>query len=108
MFYGDFKLKDDLANQFEIPASVLDGHIHYAAYRTEAYEGYALVIFTGQDGKLYEVNSSHCSCNGLEGSWLPEETTWEAIGLRLEALSDRFLGLDKVVLNGIFERDVLQ
>lgn len=27
------------------------------------------------DGKLYEVNGSHCSCYGFEGQWSPEETT---------------------------------
>jgi hypothetical protein len=48
-----------------------------AAYSSEGYEGDCFVLFR-KDGKLYEVNDSHCSCNGLEG-WSPEETTKEAL-----------------------------
>ena len=46
--------------------------ILFASYTYEGYEGSAWVLFTNQ-GKLYEVNGSHCSCNGLEGQWEPEE-----------------------------------
>lgn len=37
-----------------------------ASYGTPDYEGYAFVLFL-RDGKLWEVNASHCSCYGLEG-----------------------------------------
>ena len=36
-----------------------------------------------KDGKLYEVNGSHCSCYALEGQWEPEETTVEALRHRV-------------------------
>jgi hypothetical protein len=54
-----------------------------ASYGTPSYEGYAFVLFS-RDGKLYEVNGSHCSCYGLENQWSPEETTVEALRHRLE------------------------
>jgi hypothetical protein len=46
-----------------------------------SYEGHAYVLFTCDD-TLWEVESSHCSCNGLEGTWRPTVTTWAAQGLR--------------------------
>ncbi len=52
-----------------------------AAYNKESYEGDAFILFK-KDGKLYEVNDSHCSCNGLE-HWEPEEVTKKALLLRL-------------------------
>ena len=49
-----------------------------ASYTYEDYGGSAFVLFK-KDGKLWEVNGSHCSCHGLEGQWEPEETTPEAL-----------------------------
>lgn len=63
------------------PDLATDAEIVYAAYAYRNYSGSALVIFE-RDGKLFEVNASHCSCNGLDGQWLPEETTWDAVGTR--------------------------
>ena len=56
----------------------------FASYQQEGYEGDALVLFK-QDGKLYRVSGSHCSCYGLEGQWEPEETTVEALRHELNA-----------------------
>lgn len=65
--------------------SKYDGiEILLAYYLYEDYTGLAFVLFR-KDGKLYEVNGSHCSCYGLEGQWDPEETTIEALEHRLEA-----------------------
>ncbi len=58
-----------------------DAEILFASYGGAAYEGDALVVFE-RGGKLFEANGSHCSCNGLEGTWSPEETTWEALKIR--------------------------
>lgn len=52
-----------------------------ASYDNEDYSGSAFVLFL-RDGKLFEVNGSHCSCNGLEECWHPEETSWEALKMR--------------------------
>lgn len=59
-----------------------DVNILFASYGYENYSGEAWILFE-KDGKLYEVNGSHCSCYGLEGQWKPEETTLEAIEHRL-------------------------
>lgn len=60
-----------------------DINILFASYGEDNYSGEAWVLFE-QDGKLFEVNGSHCSCYGLEGQWKPEETALEAIQMRLE------------------------
>jgi hypothetical protein len=57
-------------------------NILFASYGQDNYTGDAWVLFEN-NGKLYEVNGSHCSCYGLEGQWSPEETTLEAIEHRL-------------------------
>ena len=48
-------------------------------------------ILLEKDGKLYEVNGSHCSCYGLEEQWKPEE-------VMLSELENR-------LLNGTFGED---
>lgn len=57
-------------------------NILFASYGEDNYSGDAWVLFE-QDGKLFEVNGSHCSCYGLEGQWEPEEVTLEALEYRL-------------------------
>lgn len=82
VYRNEFANNEDIVSSFSAPAGALDGaEVHYADYRYENYSGYATVIFT-KDGKLYEVNGSHCSCYGLEGQWEPEETSWKAIAMR--------------------------
>ena len=54
-----------------------------ASYTNEWYNGDAFVLFK-KNGKLYEVNASHCSCHGLEGQWDPEETCIDSLKKRLE------------------------
>lgn len=53
----------------------------FAYYSTEGYEGEAFVFFE-ENGKLYEVNGSHCSCYGLENQFAPEEVTLEELHFR--------------------------
>lgn len=36
------------------------------------------------DGKLYEIHGSHCSCYGFEGQFHLDETTIEALRYRVE------------------------
>lgn len=57
-------------------------NILFASYNNESYSGDAFVLIE-KNGKLYEVNGSHCSCYGLEGQWEPEETNLEALKHRL-------------------------
>lgn len=65
---------EDKSNQFPRADDII-----YACYNSCDYEGEALVVFQ-RDGKLFEVNSSHCSCNGL--FWEEEETSIDALRMR--------------------------
>lgn len=79
IYYGDFGCLEDVVTQFDIQITDLDyAEILFAYYMCEDYSGTAFVLFR-RNGKLYEVNGSHCSCYGLEGQWEPEETFVEAI-----------------------------
>jgi hypothetical protein len=82
IYYGSFSCIDDVINDFQISDKELEGcEIIFAEYDQPDYEGYAHIIFR-KGGKLYEVNGSHCSCYGLEGQWVPEETLLEALMFR--------------------------
>jgi hypothetical protein len=82
VFNDLFERDQDIVGQFSAPADALAGAVvHYARCQYEDYQGSAIVIFE-KDGKLFEVYGSHCSCNGLEGQWEPEETSWEALKRR--------------------------
>jgi len=80
IYFGLFNGALDVIREFrcEIPFGI---EFIYASYDVEGYEGYAHVIYR-LNGKLYEVNGSHCSCYGLEGQWSPEENDLAALLLR--------------------------
>lgn len=91
MYLNDWKEggKEQLIDAFVIEESVLDGcNILLASYEYECYEGDAFVLYE-KDGKLFEVNGSHCSCYELEEQWKPEETAKEAL---LKRINDGSLG----------------
>lgn len=99
--------KSEIAGAFEIEESELEGcKILFAVYKTESYEGSALVIFA-KDGKLFEVNGSHCSCNGLEEQWSPEETSLEALRMRDLSYYGFEKSVESLLVDLIFEREVL-
>jgi len=82
IFIGIFDNVGDIIREFEAPADALDNcEVLFAAYTYENYSGDAFVLYK-KDGKFYEVHGSHCSCNGLDGQWEPEETSVAALGLR--------------------------
>lgn len=81
------KRKNELKNAIE---KYSDINILFASYGEDNYSGDAWVLFE-QDGKLYEVNGSHCSCYGLEGQWCPEEVSLKEIENR--------------IINGTFGKD---
>lgn len=89
MYLNNWKSLEDLQADFwpeyaHSCAKKLEGvNILLASYGTPSCEGYAFVLFK-KDGKLYEINASHCSCFGLERQWCPEETTIEALKYRVE------------------------
>lgn len=80
VYFGDFENLENMLSQFDIPekekVEIRKLNIIYAHYNG-GYSGEAFVLFK-KDGKLYEVNASHCSCHGLK-DWEPEETTKEAL-----------------------------
>lgn len=57
-------------------------NILFASYGDDNYSGEAWVLFE-KEGKLYEINGSHCSCYGLEDQWQPEEVNLEELEHRL-------------------------
>lgn len=79
-----FQSKRHIANEFGISESSLQNcKILLATYTYADYSGSAFVLYI-ENGKLYEVHGSHCSCYGLEGQWDAEETTPEALKFRVE------------------------
>lgn len=82
--YFGFDDRYDLFKQFE--ADDEGERILFASYENEGYEGDAYVLFENPaTGELLEIEASHCSCNGLEGQWLPGAVTWPALAMRLQA-----------------------
>lgn len=71
MYHDLFTCRDDVCSRFNVQ---FEGSILYARYENEDYEGHAIVIFVS-GGMFYLVSANHCSCNGLEGLWEPEELT---------------------------------
>jgi hypothetical protein len=82
-YFGEFENREDVQGNFQVPDDDMPSEedIIFAAYDIDGYEGFALVLFVRNE-VLYEVNGSHCSCNGLEEQWDPEATTWKALEMR--------------------------
>lgn len=81
-FVTNFSSVEDIISSYRAPANALDGaNVLLAWYGYGDYCGSSYVLFE-KDGKLYENFGSHCSCNGLEEQWEPEETTWAALSMR--------------------------
>lgn len=76
VYFGDFDSRANVERQFEVKLDK-SVHIKFAVYES-GWEGSAAVVFE-QDGKLYLVEGSHCSCYGLEGQWEPTEETLETL-----------------------------
>jgi len=73
-----------LRNDFRLRNGELEGvNIIIGYYDYDNYYGKAFVLYE-KEGKLFEVNATHCSCYGLEGSWYPEEVSLVELRNRLE------------------------
>jgi len=92
IYKGNFECKEDVFMEFSQGYGELDSDmknemenckILLAWYGYGDYDGSAFVLFE-RDGKLYEVNGSHCSCYGLEDQWVPEETSVAELRHRIE------------------------
>ena len=87
------EVKAFLAEEFEIePASLADAKLLFARVSQGGYEGDAMVILE-RDGRLVEVNGSHCSCHGFEGQW--DEEPIADISVLLARDDYEFEGEDK-------------
>lgn len=87
MYFNDWEGTgiEGMMNDFQVSKEELENaNILVATYSFAHYEGDAFVLFE-EDGLLYEVNGGHCSCYGLENQWQPEETSPEAIKIRIES-----------------------
>lgn len=76
-------LRDIWGNNYDASKDVKpnkDSDVLFADVSGSGYEESAFALFV-KDGKLYEVNDSHCSCNGFE-NYDPEETSKEALLMR--------------------------
>jgi len=78
-YHDGFERRDDIVANYGDKTPTED-ELVYAGYTCEDYEGSAIVVFV-RDGKWFENNDGHCSCNGLE-NWEPEETSPEALLIR--------------------------
>ena len=73
---ASWELKNHIASVFEIPIEDLDEITILIAYESVGSFGcdssnWFLFL---KDSVLYEVAGSHCSCDGFEGQWDPQET----------------------------------
>jgi len=99
MYLHDWSSKEDMMKDFVIEnwwdnnrdltekekEEFKNVNVLLASYSSQNYLGDAFVLFIDKEnGKLYEVNASHCSCYGLEEKWEPEETDIESLKHRLE------------------------
>jgi hypothetical protein len=81
VFNNLFADKASICEEYELDD--FDGVVIFADYEYENYSGDACVIFANE-GKLWMVSDSHCSCYGLDGgngpsAWQPEEITVEQL-----------------------------
>lgn len=75
---GGWAERKDVEQAWPLPA---DAVVICARYDCPDYEGSAdLVYAVGL--QLFENTGSHCSCNGLEECWAPEQTTLSALRMR--------------------------
>ena|ERR1041385_6743058 len=100
---------EGMCSDFGLKASdeeMEDVEILLATYVYADYNGDAFVLFR-KNGKLFEVNGSHCSCYGLSErgwgpndsrtQWQPEETSKETL---LHRIKEGSLGSDDYSGNG--------
>ena len=85
VYMGEWSGPADVASSFQIDESDISefGGIVFATYDREDWDGSAFVLLLC-DGVMFEVHGSHCSCNGLEDQWSPQETTKAAVIYQLD------------------------
>lgn len=75
--------KEEIKKEFGIEDKDIEGcEFFFAEYDLEQYSGSAYILFK-KDGRLYEVEACHCSCNELEGQWDPLRIDWDYLAYRI-------------------------
>lgn len=70
VYHNDFESKQSVSSSFRHTLTE-NQIVLYADYTYKNYSGSAMVLFI-ENGQLYYVGGSHCSCYGLENQWEPE------------------------------------
>ncbi len=89
VFFGSWNDQQDMERDFGVSGQLgSDIEILFADYEVGRYDlfsffrqrldGNAVVVFR-QDGKLFYVGASHCSCYDLEGQWEGDEVYEEQL-----------------------------
>ena len=79
IYLENFSNKEDVALTFFLGSELDDLDILLAWYGCGSYAGSAYVLSRDPEGNLCDVSSGHCSCYGLEDSWLPVKTSVKAL-----------------------------
>ncbi len=81
-----FKDDSSIEKEFQLKTNYLINNnlrTLYAFYDYQDYSGEAFLVFENtKTGELFEVNGSHCSCNGLEEQFALEKTALDSIKMR--------------------------
>lgn len=89
-YFQNFTDLESVKKEFEDSCSDLqDEEVLFAWYGYGDYCGDAIVLYR-RGTRLYEVASSHCSCNGIEGTWDPQEVSWEQLAMRNSIVDDGY------------------
>lgn len=102
VYYEDFECFEDVEREFAVSLDHKENfRVLFAVYTQQYYEGDAFVLFE-ENGDLFEVHGSHCSCYGLEDQWDPEKTSVEALLHRLDH-GTFYPGFDHTILVAFLE-----
>jgi len=81
-YFRGFDDAEDMRRAFDEPPETFGTpDILFAVNDSYSCEALAFVLLR-LDGRLFEVNASHCSCDGYEGQWAPEPTSADALRMR--------------------------
>lgn len=107
-FYDLFDSVEAIRADFCAPDALSHGSVLIAAsYSYEDYSGFAAVVYVN-DGAVYEVYGSHCSCYGLEGQWKPELAHVGELRSRMNRRASEDHDLDWFGVSPQFARHVVQ
>lgn len=86
-YRGDFPDLESMLDAFKIHEDIIEGYDVLLAWADNQDPNYGrcyVLLHRQQDGALYEVEASHCSCSGYEDAWHPYPTTLDELESRVE------------------------